>query len=86
MQLYPFNALDLKKRSDLLWKRGIFITICKRQRPYVQYFMINDFYVEMQFDPASIKMLGLIAFDGGERYERMLEAIRLDELLDQDAA
>ncbi len=80
MQLYPFNALDLRKRADLLWSYGTFIAVCRCKKPYVQYFMVNDFFVEMQFDPSSVKMLGLIAFEGGERYERMLEAIDLQKL------
>jgi hypothetical protein len=84
MELYPFNSLELKKRANILWRHGTFIAICRQRKPYVQYFMIDDFFVEMQFDPANIKMLGLIAFDGGERYERMLEAIRVDGLLAAD--
>jgi hypothetical protein len=80
MNLYPYNALALHKRADHLWTHGSFIAICRRQFPHAQYFMLNDFFVELQFDPGRTTMIGLIAFDRGDRYNRMVEAIELGQL------
>ena len=80
MQLYPYNALALKKRADHLWAHGDFITVCRQRQPFVMYYMINDFYVELEYDPRSVSVLGLIAFNKGERFDRMVEAIRLASL------
>jgi len=80
MQLYPFNALALKKRADHLWAHGSFIAVCRNREPFVMYYMINDFYVELEYDPTSVHILGLTAFRKGERFDRMVEAIRLGTL------
>lgn len=84
MDLYPFNALNLKKRADHLWSCGSFIAVCRRREPHVLYYMINDYFVELEYDPEQVNILGLTAFKKGERFERMLEAIKLDPLFDQE--
>jgi hypothetical protein len=80
MGIYPFNALALRKRADVLWSTGAFIAICRRRPPFVQYFAMEGYFVELQFDPAKARMLGLTAFTTGERYDRMIEAIELPPL------
>jgi hypothetical protein len=82
MELYPYNALNLKKRADHLWHHGSFVAVCRAREPFVLYYMINDFFVELEYDPAQVSILGLTAFSKGERYERMVGAIRLDLLMD----
>ncbi len=81
--MYPFNALALRKRAEVLWNCGEFVAICRERSPFVQYFAMDGFFVELQFDQDPIKMLGLTAFTTGEKYERMLAAIDLGRLLDE---
>ncbi len=82
MELYPFNALNLKKRVDILWSHGSFVSVCRAQEPYVLYYMLDDFFVELEYEPDKVGILGLSAFHKGDRFERMVEAIRLDKMLD----
>ena len=82
MDLYPYNALSLTKRAEHLWSKGDFIAVCRRKEPYVLYYMINDFFVELEYDQGRVQILGLTAFRTGERYERMLNALQLDVAVD----
>ena len=81
MELYPFNALSLKQRADHLWSKGNFISVCRKREPCVLYYMINDFFVELEYDAGQVQILGLTAFRKGERYERMLAAMDFDPSL-----
>ncbi len=80
MELYPFNALNLKKRTDHLWSAGSFVSVCRKREPFVLYYMITDYFVELEYDQTHVQILALTAFKKGERFERMIDAIELDGL------
>lgn len=86
MDLYPYNALSLEQRAEQLWSNGVFISLCRRRDPFVLYYLMEDYFVELEYDAAQVQILGLTAFRNGERYQRMVDAIRLDTTFDDRPA
>ena len=72
MKLYEFLALSDALQYQVVWEQGVHIdNILFEKVNYVLY-SINDFYVEVRYDAINNKILGKLAFKGGEPLDKYL--------------
>lgn len=73
MTLYEFQALDLNRRAEYVWGKGDYVG-SDPQAPS-NFYVVNDFYVEVILNPGTTKILLAVPFTTGARYWRMVEII-----------
>lgn len=78
MTLYAFVKLDRNKRMRLVNEKGSFIT--NDPTTHSNFYVVDDFFVEVRLDDDNKAIDGVMPFKTGERYERMIDRINLARL------
>lgn len=77
LTLYEFLKLDVNARGTYLWEHGTFITNSADEIGLSAFYQLHDFYVDVMFDLEFNTIISVTPFKEGERYERMVDTIRL---------
>lgn len=72
MKIYEFLILSVPEQYQMIWDTGIHIDTVMATAATYQLYSLNDFYVELIYDPAGNAIKELYAFKGGERLEKYL--------------
>lgn len=72
MKLYEFLILSDELQYQTVWERGVHLDNILYNRIHHQLYAINDFYVEIHYSAADNKLIGKLAFKGGEVLEKYL--------------
>jgi hypothetical protein len=80
MTLYEFIALDMDERAKQVWEQGEFITGAIDQMGRSNFYSVSDFYVEVELFDDGEGIAGVVPFRIGDRYERMVEHMKLGAL------
>jgi hypothetical protein len=75
MKLYDFLSLPDLLQYQSIWELGVHIDSILYNRVSYQLYAINDFYVEVHYNAADNKILGKLAFKGGEALDKYLEKL-----------
>lgn len=75
MQLREFVNLSLNDRLLHATDHGTFVA-ADPARPST-FLLVNDFYVEVRLADDASRVIGVMPFKTGSRYERMLECITM---------
>ncbi|MDB5141071.1 MAG: hypothetical protein JWR12_2987 [Mucilaginibacter sp.] len=77
LTLYDFNSLNANEKADAVWT-GIFLTDREDNGLKVQLYSLNDFFVEVFYDPVANKILRFRAFKSYELLQPYLAHIKFD--------
>jgi hypothetical protein len=75
MTLYEFNMLSLNDRANYVWEHGQFVTSVATKASGSNFYVLEDFYVEVITDGLSIREIA--SFRTGYRYDRMVEGLNI---------
>lgn len=78
MRLYDFVKLDTNERMAVVNRVGSFVT--NDPKTHSNFYMVDDFYVEVRLDDDVKCIEGVMPFKTGKRYDRMIERINLARL------
>jgi len=72
MKLYEFLALGDDQQYQAVWDKGVHIDNIIFEKVHYQLYSINDFYVEIQYDALSNKLIGKQPFKQGQHLDKYL--------------
>jgi len=75
MKLYEFLILSEELQYQTVWERGVHVDNIVYNRIHHQLYAINDFYVEIHYSVSDNKIIGKLAFKGGEILEKYLKPL-----------
>tara|TARA_B100001105_G_C22236756_1_gene376457 strand:+ start:423 stop:659 length:237 start_codon:yes stop_codon:yes gene_type:complete len=75
MKLYEFLILSDELQYQAVWERGVHVDNILYNRIHHQLYAINDFYVEIHYSVSDNKIIGKLAFKGGEVLEKYLKTL-----------
>lgn len=52
MTLYEFNALSDQDQQTAVWEQSNFVVSCRDGRDYLNLYAIDQFFVEIRYNPA----------------------------------
>ena len=81
LSLYQFNALDVSSRGTYLWEHGQFLSNGGDDSGLFAFYSLHDYFVEVIFDLEFNTIVSLVPFKAGPRYERLLDVLRIPNLL-----
>lgn len=75
MTLYEFNSLSNPDQYNTVWELGNHIeTVITKEKIYLLY-AINEFFVEIHYEPSTNHIVGKQSFKQGEHLEKYLKDI-----------
>jgi hypothetical protein len=77
MDIYDYNRLTLGERASMLWQRARFLERHAEGDLTSCLYHINNFYVEAVVSHRENRILEVIPFKGGERFDKYLSRIDL---------
>lgn len=80
MTLYQFLSLTMDERAEHLWEHGEYITGAIDMMGRSNYYSLSDFFVEVELFDEGDEIAAVIPFKVGDRYERMVEHMKLEGL------
>ncbi|MGQ2983136.1 hypothetical protein [Flavobacterium sp.] len=72
MKLYEFLILSEELQYQTVWERGVHVDNIVYDRIHHQLYAINDFFVEIHYSVSDNKIIGKLAFKGGEPLDKYL--------------
>ena len=72
MTLYDFLILPIDSKYEVVWDEGIHIETYTGYDKIYQLYALNDFFVEIIYDPKTNKIVDHLAFKQGEHLEKYL--------------
>lgn len=72
MKIYDFLSLNEQDRYQAVWDEGTHIDTKVKSEIICQLYAINDFFVELHYNPATNKLIGNLPFKQGEHLEKYL--------------
>lgn len=79
MKLYEFLMLDEAEQYQAVWDKGTHIETLAQEDKICQLYAINNFYVEIHYDPLSNSIIGKNQFKQGEHLDKYLKGFGLSE-------
>lgn len=75
MKIYEFLILNDELQYQMVWDKGVFTEQVISSTIVYQLYTINDFYVEIQYEHVSNKIIRKQVFKQGVHLEKYLKAI-----------
>jgi hypothetical protein len=80
MDIYDYSRLTMGEQTSLLWQKALYIDRFDSRESTSCLYYLNNFYIEAVVSLKENRIMEVIPFKMGDRFEKYLQTVNLAEL------